>query len=315
MSLKKPSSPSLFTIENLLAQSQGELKPFKKRTEGWEWWEFVSLFRDGTGIVSGGFWKESKQIIGLTIFGNGPTWIKVVSAAALLAIGDEVKADATTTKLGAFKSSGARLKELEQDDTKFQMARFPDGQLLFKIRHMDQLPVVRTRAVAVALPSRPATDARTKSTRSKALSSLKFPNFKTELKVFKKRFAEWIDSFESDTVIQPPRQHSARGALHYTFGKETVLMVFAGDQINVSQILIDSTTSECAEFWFCLEATIVALNPRMSTSNRQEILHKLGKRKTNALPKGDKELDDRNSNYTYGRNGNLCVLQIWPARR
>lgn len=93
------ASVARFTLANLVAASKGDLVRAKKTVEGWEAREFVSKFRDETGIAEGGYRKSNGEFVGLGIFGNGATWSAVGRAAMTLALNDEKKVAAVTAKM------------------------------------------------------------------------------------------------------------------------------------------------------------------------------------------------------------------------
>ena len=295
---KKSASDSSFTVDDVANRSKDVLKKIEKRRESWEWWEFVCVFKDRTGIIAGAFLKENKNVLGLVIFGDGATWNDVVSATTSLAVKSETKAKSILSQLDVLSAKGTREKTQEESGMSFRLLRFGDGQKLFRIKPLQYERAEKkggSRAViAVAIPSDGS------------------PTLGPSITTFKKRFDKWVGEHAKTAGIAKPKEASQRGSLAFAFAGQTSLMVFAPTK-QVSQVDLTGTTKGAAEFWFCLEATLVALNPKMKQAEVDKILKKIGKRKGNTLPKEQMEHDDGKMNISYVRHQDICILQIWPS--
>jgi hypothetical protein len=298
---KKSEDKASFTIDELIAESNGILRRAKKQREDYEAPHFVCAFRDRTGVITGQCHEQDERIQNLSIFGKGPSWKAVVKTAIAMAATNERISAQVIEKLSPFTARGDRRDAFHCDIADFNLVRFPDGQMLFTITLPQKEEVdKRTYLVAVAPDGG-------------VMMPMRFPSLGMELTVFK---TELLKRLTAAGVEPEVREEQIPGQLlvNISISACTAVAGGAGDGKNLSHVMIMAMkTNKASEFWLGLETAIAALSPGISKSAIDTITAALGRKESKNLPRYHEYYDDGRFRYMYHSMYGRATLSIHPS--
>lgn len=235
--------------------------------------KFSCDFMDGSGTIVGEYSIPDRKLKHLTITGTGAIYTRSVEQAIFLSLQGKHSEDI------AALFDRINSKELSDYSTTIDHLTFTfstlANQAIFSLRNANDTP--------------------------KSQNDLKqeyvAPTIGVSLPAFKKEFNARMSRLNQRLLIKGSGEETTSAAyFEYMFTKNTVLHVYANEEMQIETVELDGDQKDGALFWLCADATLAGLHPQFSVGKRNAILERIsgGRR---GFPAINTEFDDGKLQY------------------
>ncbi|HEY9774253.1 MAG TPA: hypothetical protein V6C81_10680 [Planktothrix sp.] len=129
----------------------------------------------------------------------------------------------------------------------------------------------------------------------------------TKLTTFKRNFDRWRKTNTQSAKHPIQHEESKPSGFRYVLSGYTTLQIHSLDEKTVTQVLIGAYPNQAWEMWYCLEAALSSVFPRMSMAKKKGLAISLGKINDHSVPHEETVFLDGNIRYAYRKVRDLEI--------